>query len=65
MDDLIIYLIGLLIGFTIGCILAYMHTRKELRRIIKDSERNAEEYIDALREVYELRTQIMKNKDNE
>ena len=64
MDDLALVLIALLAGIAVGYLIAYMHTRKELRRIIKDSERNAEEYIDALREVYELRMQI-KNEDNE
>ena len=65
MNDLVLILISLLAGIAIGYLMAYVYTRKELRRIMKDSERNAEEYINALREVYELRTQIMRNEDNE
>lgn len=65
MNDLALILIALLAGIAIGYLIAYLYARKELRRIIKDSERNAEEYIDALKEIYELRTQIMKNKTDE
>ena len=64
MDDLALVLIALLAGIAVGYLIAYLYVRKELRRIIKDCERNAEEYMSLLWEVHKLRMQI-KNEDNE